>query len=343
MTAPVAKLLLKVFTYRQLAVGGGFLAGFGYVYCGIGFALSALPGYIILEDHFQDQFPKALSASSLFNFIGIAVLPPLLQYLKTLFGSREAFILFGAVTWHMIPAGFGLRDAVPRGGCIDRPSVSKRHAKTKRDLKFVNKYLSFCSCLFYHKNYAILVVTEFLSSLIYISWALFLVSLGTSAGLREESAVILSTAAGVGSFLGTALAIGLFHFQKMNAYTSCAVPLLVNGIGLVGLTFARDFNSLLSLTLLTGFCLGVNISGMIGIIPSLVCRYHFQQAVVINYFIDGIAYQFGGLISGAIRDLYGSTLYVYGFAALLSFVALPWILIWACNKDPNRECEPDLS
>ncbi|KAJ8043876.1 Monocarboxylate transporter 2 [Holothuria leucospilota] len=409
-TSPIAKLLFNVFTYREVAVIGGFLTGFGYVYCGLrvtsvwqlyvafavsgtGLAFSALPGYVVLKEHFQDGFPTAVSASSLFCSIGIAALPPLLQHLKSVFGTKGSIILFGAITWNLIPAGFGLGEAnLDDSDHRDhRQNVTDRRPQqdTNRNIKFVDKYLFFCSSLFYHKNYAILVVTEFLSCFIFISWALFLVSLGENAGLPEEKAVLLSTIGGVGAFFGTGSAIGLFYYHKMNAYTSSLFPLLLNGVCCFGLTLVKDIHALATLSLLTGFCLGLHVSGIIGLIPSLVCRYHFQQAVVVNYFVDGIAYQLGGLVSGrlqllsfmnvqcgagvlatpttetenllfpskiiytifvqtcmqlkfrgAIHDALGSTSGVYNFIALLSFLALPLIILWACTKEPNRECGP---
>lgn len=77
-------------------------------YAGAGFGLASLPSYLVLEQHFQEDFPTALSLSATCNYIGIGVLPLFLQYLKNKYGTESGLILLGAILWHLIPCGLGL-------------------------------------------------------------------------------------------------------------------------------------------------------------------------------------------------------------------------------------------
>ncbi|KAJ8041587.1 Monocarboxylate transporter 2 [Holothuria leucospilota] len=365
LCAPVGSALLKVFTKRQLAASGGFLVGFSYI-CyglwvvslwqlfvvyiasGLGFGLVTLPGYLNMQEHFGTKFPFMLSTSALFEYIGLATLPPVLQYLEDAFGKKDSLIIFGAILWNMVAVGIAQkpvkRKALRKGVTVestdkntDCPKLQQRQDEVKKAtiVGFIEKHIFPFPTIFFHDNIMIFMVIESLMLYIYISWALFLVSLGTSSGLTAEQSVFLSTCGGIGGFLGKVVAIVLFHLDKMDAYTSCLIPFTLNGLCLFGCTFTGHFTFLAVLTFVSGLCQAVSSSGMFGLLPSMVCNHHFEQAAVMAYFLDGIVLQLGGFMSGFIREKLGSTFYVFGFDSLLCLVAVPLVLRWACTSQPK--------
>ena len=208
---------------------------------GIGFGLMFYPTYLCLQAHFLETFPTASTISGLFEFVGIAVLPPVLQSVKERYGLGESLILYGAILWNMIVVGMCFREPA-------RGSQQRREATSDKNQQGI-PVLKFCSVFSKHRNFGILLLMEFLAYNVFLSWALFLVSLGTSsAGLSEDQAVLLSTFGGIGGFLGKISAILLFYFERMNPYTSSVIPLaikwslLVSMCGTDRLLSVRNFN-----------------------------------------------------------------------------------------------------
>lgn len=126
MAAPITRMLLKVFTYRQVAITGGLMVGAGYVYCGlfavsivqlfvgyivsgIGHTLTILPSYLALQEQFWGHFPTASSASTLFQFVGMSSLPLLVKVFEDAYGVNQSLLLFGAIMWHLVACGVALR------------------------------------------------------------------------------------------------------------------------------------------------------------------------------------------------------------------------------------------
>lgn len=371
MFTPFTELLLRGFSNRQLAVVGGFMVGLSYIYCGccvstafelvlaytisgIGFGLASLPSYLVLQQHFKEDFPTALSLSATCNYIGIGTLPLLLQFLKNVFGTEDALILLGAILWHLIPCGFCLVSPKCRNrlelspdevaaDAVDEPIISHQAVDDEvgPEKTFFQKYFFYISSLYHHRNFAIVVAADFVSGLVFTSWALFLVSLGTTKGFSGDEAVLLSTAGGVGGIPGMIVCAVMFHYKKVNAYTGCILPNVMAGLSFIACAIVDDFYLLSILAFMTGFAVGMFGIAMLGLLPSLICERHFRQAVVINFLVDGISFQFGGFISGVIHDFLGSTEYVFLFDGIICSAMIPWILLWACNDGPVTECPPE--
>ncbi|KAJ8029981.1 Monocarboxylate transporter 7 [Holothuria leucospilota] len=206
-------------------------------------------------------------------------------------------------------------------------------------LPLAEKYLPCFSAILRHRNFSILVLFEALAFYIYTSWALFLVSLGTTQGLIANQAALLSTVGGVAGVFGRLAAALFFHFNVMDAFVGNQVPVFLNGITLLGCVFATNFYILALLTVFSGLSQGFHQASLLGMLPSQVCEGHFRQAAVISFSLDGLFMQFGGLISGAIVSVMGSTIYVFAFNAMLCFVVLPLGFLWVCQQNqPVQNC-----
>ncbi|KAJ8050441.1 Monocarboxylate transporter 2 [Holothuria leucospilota] len=364
LVGPLASLLLRVFTRRQVAVFGGCLVGTSYIYCGlclksvwqlffaytvagIGLGFHMFAGYLNFCEHFYDNLGTAVSVASLCNFLGLATLPLFLQYLKTSFGLDNGLILFGVFLLNLTVSAIAVTKPVRNFKQIQaveakQPDKEETCPFTKANdvdkNKHVNeeknnllRYLQACRAMFNHENLAVFMALEGLMFYIYMSWGLFLVSVGTSAGLNPDQAVLLSSAGGTGGLFGKLAAVELFRTERMNPFTSTLLPLIGNAVCFTGCALVRSYYPILLFTFICGACIGVNSSGMFGLLPTMVCKSHFHQAFVTASFIDGIAMQLAGFTSGLISDITGSATNVFVFNALLSIAGLPLVLQWACR------------
>ncbi|KAJ8041588.1 hypothetical protein HOLleu_12450 [Holothuria leucospilota] len=246
-----------------------------------------MTGYLSVQEHFEEKFSLMISVACLFEFVGIATLPLVLQYLIDLFGQQNAIIIFGAILWNLVAAGVAYKPVQreTKGIRVTTESVDRRthypklnnpeenniNTQEKRVTIFVEKYfLSFLS-LFLQENFMVFLIIECIMYFIFVSWALFLVSLGISKGFVP----------------GTS---GLLIDMRRHRWIPC--------LCLFGCALIRDLYILAALTFLSGLCQGVNSSGLFGLLPSIVCKYHLPQAAAISAVLEGIVVQLGGLISG---------------------------------------------
>ncbi|KAJ8032448.1 Monocarboxylate transporter 7 [Holothuria leucospilota] len=337
--APFTEVMISAFGKRRVGVSGGLLVGSAYVYLGIsaqstwqlfcayvssgvGFGMIVISVYIYLQEQFKEKFPFVNSIVSLFNFVGLSTLPPAIQYLKACFGVRNALVLMGTLLWNLVLCGLlfskpelqrkseeivTIQDLTTSKQTETSPETENTFGqKSEGTVQKVCNMLGVSPFLF-HKTLSIFVILESLGFFVYISWAIFLVPFGTSIGLPPDEAVFLSTAGGLGGIVGKVFAVVLFHFNKMNSYTSCFVPFLVNGLSLLASMFTKKFFQLAALMFVSGAAQGLHSSAMFGLLPSMVCHFHFHQTVVITYLVDGVAIQLGGLISGKYLKKIGSS------------------------------------
>ncbi|KAJ8050442.1 Monocarboxylate transporter 2 [Holothuria leucospilota] len=362
LVGPLASLLLQVFPRRHVAVFGACLVGTSYIYCGlwlesvpqlcfaftvagIGFGFHRFAGYLNFCDHFYNNLGTAVSIGSLSNFLGMATLPLLLQHLKMSFGLHNGLVLFGDILYNFIVSAFAVTTPLryPRTAkSVDVEQTdknetcpfAKENAVDKNDCVKNKKgklysYLQAWCEMFNHENLAVFMALEGLMFYIYLSWGLFLVSVGTSVGLGSHQVVLLSTAGGIGGFFGRLIAAALFHTKRMNAFTSTLFPMLCNSACFMGCAFLRNFYPIFLLAFVSGVCIGVNSSGLRGLLPTVVCKFHFHQAFATSTFIAGITLHLAGFTSGLISDLTGSASNVFLFNSLLSIAGLPLVLRWA--------------
>ncbi|KAJ8028683.1 Monocarboxylate transporter 12 [Holothuria leucospilota] len=311
--APLSKQLLHYFSYRQLGIIGGFLAGFGYIGSGLltssildlfvfhsisgfGFGLLCIPNFMYIHAHVDDQtFSKIQSTSGIFIYVGVAILPVVLKWLVDIYGHNGGLAIFGALIWNCILAGVAMKPTKESTLEIDSTSCS---TVPREKLHYLDKYLPFLSPLFRHRNFAICMLFASSGMYVYSSWAIFLVTFGNGLGFSSQQSVYLSTAGGAGGAVGSLSPLVLFSYNKMNAFTTCFYPSLANGTILLVSTFITDFRIVLNLMFLSGFVQGFQYAGICGIIPLLLCEHHLGFGAVLSFLVEGMFYQFGGLIPG---------------------------------------------
>ncbi|KAJ8050438.1 Monocarboxylate transporter 2 [Holothuria leucospilota] len=296
---------------------------------GIGNGFHMFAGYLNFCEHFYDNLGTAVSVGALSNFLGMATLPLLFQHLKMSFGLDNGLVLFGVILFNLIVSAFALTTPLrnpPRAKMVKVKQADKEEACPFAKENVVDKYdcvrneksrlhlyLQDWCAMFNHENLAVFMALEGLMFYIFVSWGLFLVSVGTSVGLNSDQAVLLSSAGGTGGLFGRLMAVVLFHYKRMNALTSTLFPLLCNSACFMGCAFLRSFYPIFLLAFVSGACIGVNSSGLHGLLPTVVCKFHFHQALATTAFIEGIAMQLAGFMSGKESALEAIAYYISFF------------------------------
>ncbi|XP_071814172.1 monocarboxylate transporter 2-like [Apostichopus japonicus] len=362
LISPLVMFLLNYFSERQLCMVGGLLGGLGYIYCGLmmtsvyqlfiglsvsgfGFGLAILPSFVSLQYHFQPtELPLIISAIGTFDYIGVAILPPVLQLFRSDYGLKNSLILLGALAFNVATCGAAARR--PRNvkqtnnkqtNAVRQPD--QEEPASNRDTKGIRKLFSNLRSLFQHKNIGILLIAEFVAFYVFASWAIFLVSLGKTQGLTDEESVFLSTAGGLGGFIGKCSAAVLFKFKLVNPFTATLIPCFTTAAVFVVATMSTDFHILLALIFISGLTQGINSSCVFSLMPGSVCPYHYRQILILECLSCGLGTQFSGYVSGTIQDVTGSTIYVYLFNAMLNILLVLLSIWWACDPEPNLECD----
>ncbi|XP_071814045.1 monocarboxylate transporter 4-like [Apostichopus japonicus] len=358
LISPFILFLLNYFSERKLCIIGGLLSGLGYIYCGLmmtsvyqlfvglsvsglGFGLAILPSFVALQYHFQPtDLPLIISTAGTFDYIGVAILPPTLQLFRSEYGMKDSMILLGALVLNVMACGAASRK--PRKSTkqtigVETPNQDEQ--TSDRDTKGIKNQLLNLPTLFQHNNIGILLIAEFEAYYVFASWAIFLVSLGRTLGLTDEESVFLSTAGGLGGFIGRCLAVVLFKVKRINAFTSILIPCIITGSVFITAVMSTNFYIILVLIFISGITQGLNSSSVFSLMPGMVCPYHYRQVMVFECLSCGLGIQFSGFISGMIQDVTGSTIYVYLFNAMLSFAMVPLAIWWACDPQPNLKCD----
>ncbi|KAJ8048937.1 Monocarboxylate transporter 7 [Holothuria leucospilota] len=123
LIAPLAGVFDQRVHPRIIASIGGFLAGLGFIgraflpsselwllflclsLSGVGFGLVNIITVISLKETFESTYPTAYSVTLLPSYIGIAVMPPLLEYLQREYGEHIGMIVFGVLSWTLMLSG----------------------------------------------------------------------------------------------------------------------------------------------------------------------------------------------------------------------------------------------
>lgn len=213
-----------------------------------------------------------------------------------------AFVLFGTLLLNLVPCGVAFRESRNIDDKVRHVSTQQlrrdENQETAIPCGIFDKYFAWCNSLFRHPMLTLFCLLESIAFSLYVSWALFLVSLGTSSGLTTDQAVLLSTCGGIGGLIGTVASVMMFYYGIMSPVSGCLVPFLLNGLSLSFCVVFKSCYLLMTLTFLSGICFGVTINAFFGLLPSVVCNDHFRQSLVIAYIFDGTGFQLGALTSG---------------------------------------------
>ncbi|KAJ8036077.1 hypothetical protein HOLleu_19944 [Holothuria leucospilota] len=265
--------------------------------------------------HFKTNYQSLNSIRKLFAYVGITLIPPLVELLRSKFGFNGAYLILGAICWNGVVCPLLLKDDKTHQKCSCSHSSKKKSydllngntsgdshkdqdTQTKDKGKLIVCNLRLLSSVTSHPLYSGLILTEGLFYYNFVIWAIFLVPFGRSVGLKPSAAVFLSTAGGFGGLIGKLVAFLVCYVDKMNAISAFLVPALLCNCGVFGYIITKNSLSLYIFSSICGFSFAFSDTALSGMVPRYVCSYHLRQGAAIGYIVTGTFMQLGGIISG---------------------------------------------
>ncbi|XP_071854827.1 uncharacterized protein [Apostichopus japonicus] len=334
IVAGIVGALLGGLQNKTLGVSGGFLFGLGFVLIGLlcrtSFQLFLFTGvtavgegllyfslYMSFLEHFDaETFPTAYSVRELFTYLGIVVIPILVDNFRRRYGLFGSYLLMGAVSWNTVLSGLLMK---PKKGIAKIPGnkQKKEDAQTTNQEddsnsidnsreKSKHTHVELCSgALFYeHPQFVPFVVIQAFFSLTFATWAIFLVPFGRSKGFPSEVAVLLSAIGGVGGFLGKIVVLVVFWYNRMNTIAAIVVPAITCASSFSGYLVSHTFWGLALSSFCCGFTLAYADGALGGTVPDHLCERHIRQGMAVLFVCNGLAMQLGGIISETCKLLW---------------------------------------
>lgn len=184
--------------------------------------------YMCYCEHFKDNFSFWCSMKELFNFVGISLMPPLVEVARSNYGFHGAYLILGAFTWNSIVCGMLMRPPVqPKSAHNEDFEVgdSRQDANNNIEVRKQNENVFFdISYLVKCPLFVLLLFIHCITCYNFVSWVLFLVPYGVSLGFCSDVAVFFSTAGGIGGFLGKVSLLAVFYCDVGNTLVLCVVP-----------------------------------------------------------------------------------------------------------------------
>lgn len=270
-------------------------------------------------EHFDSEtFPTAYSTKELFTYLGIIVIPIMVDIIRRQYGLFGSYLIMGAVSWNTVISGMLLKPTKRQtkaslDALTSEDAQLTTHGDTSNNLgnssegvRHMLLELVNVAPIVEHHTFAPFLAMHSFFCFTFASWAIFLVPFGKSQGLSSEVAVLLSAAGGVGGFLGKTAVVIVVWFDCMNVVTSSVVPATICTISLSGYLVASSFLGLATASFFCGFALAYGDAALTGSLPYYLCKMHFRQGAALTYFCSGLFIQIGGIVSGKqISDEFG--------------------------------------
>ncbi|KAJ8045709.1 hypothetical protein HOLleu_08767 [Holothuria leucospilota] len=263
--------------------------------------------YLSFMEHFGESFPLAYSIRELFTYLGVTFMPPMMEFFRGQYGLHGSFLVTGAVIWNAVVSGVLMKSVnSPKYAATDERTVAPMETESalsrgKNEKQSTHQeFLSFLSIspAVEHPTFALFMIIHSLFSYIFVVWALFLVPFATSIGFSPEIAVFLSTAGGVGGFLGKIAVVVMFYLERMNILVSSLVPAAMYSLALLGYIFSEQYTVLLGVSVVSGFSIAFADAALNASMPRYLPERLIKQGTVMSYIYSGVFMQLGGIISG---------------------------------------------
>ncbi|XP_071828385.1 monocarboxylate transporter 12-like isoform X2 [Apostichopus japonicus] len=363
MIAPIIGSLARHFSYRQLGIVGGSLVGGGYicsglfanhglhflgfaVIAGLGFGFLFLPAVLCLREQAPDHFASLMPLATLGGYVGVVLLPGIVEVFLENYGLRGAFCLFGALSWNTIPCGLLLvsgkgkqYETLSNSGDKSEPSQeveafdedSHNFTNLKygmRPLRFFANVLKEHLSLFLDFTFTLFFITANTRRFPSDTWTLFLIPYNQELGMTKSNAVFISSVGGIGGIVGRFVAAASFKLTKIiSPLTLFALCYCLNAIifasfslwnNPIFLTFC-GFSSALLLSFLAGTTSGILLQ--------LSSPETFRPAFGLIDFGCGLFSIFAGILSGKSYDVFGSFALMFEVNALINAVSCVLVLV----------------
>ncbi|XP_071837089.1 monocarboxylate transporter 4-like isoform X1 [Apostichopus japonicus] len=360
VAAPFVIRLMRVFSSRSIVVVGGFLVGAGFIFeaflannswllltsniiTGLGFGLSHIPLYIAVREVFDDSFGTAMSAICFTANIGMAVLPPLLEYLREKYGLAGALTLFGALMWNQILSGVLIQSRKSQshtGKDSDEEGENSLRAPKQQKLS-TPAYDSggIYDAMVAHPTILCLYAAQLTHMFLSNSCAMFLIPYAVEKGYTQGEAVLLTTFGGCGMLLGRAVIGLVFYLKWQSRLIVMTSPIVLLMSNLLLAICTHEFVLLCFASGVIGFCLGYTSSWMFSYGKYITCLPHFNSTAAWSMICIGTAVISSGPSLGFVHDIRGT--YDDVFILLILCAAVVAICTVACISLTKRNPDCD--
>lgn len=202
------------------------------------------------ETFSDDIFGITVSLTDQFSFVGMMILPIVLDKFQDFYGLQGGIFLFGGLNLNIMVAGVVMkghtgRKKIHQPHCVDdvhheqeQPICNLDH--TESGSGFVVLLYQYWLVLVMNSGIYLLCITALLHFFNVIAWALFLVSLGEESGLSQSNAVLLASCGGFGALFGRVWSIILFSLKVESPFQFFGIPALLQFVSLLGIVFIKD-------------------------------------------------------------------------------------------------------
>ena len=243
-------------------------------------------------DYFPDDFSNANGVSLAGGTIGMMVMPPIVEYLVSLYGWRSALGLIGVFSFNYVVCGALLRPLnkstlrkyrkLPNQNSDNNtPSSSTNSSVSNQDnLTVCGKVLQFLSERFdtellTEPEFVLFQVVAVLNGVIYSPWHLFIIPQGMEQGYGKSPSAFLATFAGFGSLvgrLGHGVLIDRDLLRASTLYISSSLVMAVTSF-LEPLVLS-SYAGLLTYVTISGFAIGINFPLLFVLMREITGDHH---------------------------------------------------------------------
>ncbi|XP_071828450.1 monocarboxylate transporter 12-like [Apostichopus japonicus] len=367
LVAPIISSFTRHFSYRQLGIFGGCLVGGGFicsglfanhnshflgysVIAGVGFGFLFLPAVLCLREQAPDHFASLMPLATLGGYVGIVLLPGIVEVFLENYGLHGAFCLYGALTCNMIPCGLlliggkgkqyeNLSNSVGKSEPSQEVEAFDEDIHNFTNLKYgmlpLMKYFRFFASvlkehlsLFLDLTFTLFFITANTRRFPSDNWTLFLIPYNQELGMTKTNAVIISAFGGIGGIFGRFVAAASFKVTNIiSPLTLFALYYCFNALVFASFSLWSNFKFLI----FCGFSSGLLLSLIAGTTSGLLLQFSspktFQRAYSLLHFGCGIFSIFAGILSGKSYDVFGSFAVMFEVDALINAVSCVLVVV----------------
>ncbi|XP_063956705.1 uncharacterized protein LOC129263550 [Lytechinus pictus] len=317
-----------------------FALGFCLSITGLGLSMVYITVKVLLNDHFPENFVLVNTIGHLGSTVGALVVPFIVERALRAYGFSGAMLILGGISMHAIPISVYLKqtrratfvksakaiDSCQKplidGDDCDRESteVIATHDEESRSIlpqtdESQNRRKQRWAVRLWHSVQGCIIIQEpllllslpclLLSAVVVNSWILFLVPRAVWHGIPVSKAVLLSSLAGAGGFIGRIMSI-IFLFLKIDFILVFLIFGVISTTVFLLDPLLTSFPVMCVAAFLQGVCVFSFVISYAALLKGSVSNENFTVGSGIFGFVAGLGGNIGSLMSGAIKDKTGS-------------------------------------
>ncbi|XP_041466046.1 uncharacterized protein LOC121416632 [Lytechinus variegatus] len=343
--SPRAMAVTGAFTSSLGIIISGYLTsvfalGFSLSITGLGLSMVYITVKVLLNDHFPDNFVLVNTIGHLGSTVGALVVPFIVERALCAYGFSGAMLILGGISMHAIPASVYLKQTrratsvkmaettdscqkpLVDGDDCDRESTeviatddeqsrsilpqTDESQKRRKQSRMVRLWHSLQGCIIIQEPLLLLSLPCLLLSAVVVnSWILFLVPRAVWHGIPVSKAVLLSSLAGAGGFIGRIISI-IALFFKIDFIIVFMIIASISTIVFLLDPLLTSFSVMCVAAFLQGVCIFSFVISYAALLKGSVSNENFTVGSGIFSFVAGLGGNLGSLMSGAIKDKTGS-------------------------------------